>query len=283
MTSANNSHGRPRNTGSVEHLHGKGAGRIRTAIIFTVFAVIFGFLTITSFIQQSPTIDEPIHLLAGYTYVRWGDFRVNPEHPPFGKIWAALPLMALRIADPRSSSPYWNQILETEPGGPVYPLAHEMFFVRNDATTLFFYAKLQMIVLSMVLAAFIYRWTRELFGFRAGVISLFLYGLDPNILAHSAIVHTDLPFAAMGFIAIYFFWNALGNLTRPNLLWRCSSSALPPSRSILLSPLCQCGSFWHPRRSSVPSRYRLASLGPAWFPAVRERRWLLRAFWPAPR
>jgi hypothetical protein len=193
MTSGNNSHGRPRNTGRVEYLYAKGAGRIRTAIIFTVFAVIFGFSTITSFIQQSPTIDEPIHLLAGYAYVRWGDFRVNPEHPPFGKIWAALPLMALRIADPRSSSPYWNQILETEPGGPVYPLAHEMFFVRNDATTLFFYAKLQMIVLSMVLAAFIYRWTQQLFGFRAGVIALFLYGLDPNILAHSAIVHTDLP------------------------------------------------------------------------------------------
>jgi hypothetical protein len=219
MPSANNSRSRHQNAATAEKLQPNGAARIVTAAIFAVFALIFGSLTITSFIRQSPSIDEPIHLLAGYSYVKWGDYRLNPEHPPLGKIWAALPLMGLNIADPRSSSRYWNQILETEPGGPAYPLAHEMFFVRNDANTLFFYAKIQMIALSLMLAAFIYRWTQELFGFRAAVVSLFLYGLDPNILAHSAMVHTDLPFAAMFFIATYFFWRALRNFTRPNLLW----------------------------------------------------------------
>jgi hypothetical protein len=218
MTSANNSHSRPQNTGSAENLHAKGAGRIRTAIIFTGFVVVFGSLTVTSFIQQSPTIDEPIHLLAGYSYVGWGDFRVNPEHPPFVKIWAVLPLLGLDIADPRPASPYWSRILETEPGGPVYPLAHDMFYVRNDAATLFFYAKLQMIILSIVLGAFVYVWARETFGIKAAMVSLFLYGLDPNVLAHSTIVHTDLPFAAFFFISTYFFWRALRNLTRINLL-----------------------------------------------------------------
>ena len=36
-----------------------------------------------------------------------------------------------------------------------------------------------------------------------------LYGLDPNLLAHSQIIHTDVPFAAFFFTATYFFWRAL--------------------------------------------------------------------------
>lgn len=189
-----------------------------SATALGIFALIFGFIAVTSFTRQSPTIDEPIHLLGGYSYLKWGDFRVNPEHPPLIKMWAALPLMWLNINDPRSSSPYWSRIPETKPGGPVYPLAQDMFFVRNDATTLFFYAKVQMIILSIVLAMFIYLWTHELFGYKAGLASLFLYGLDPNILAHSTIVHTDVAFAAWVFIGTYFFWRALSELTWPNLL-----------------------------------------------------------------
>ena len=188
------------------------------ALAFGVFALVFGFLTITSFNRQSPTIDEPVHLLGGYSYLKWGDFRVNPEHPPLVKIWAAFPLFWLAITDPRPTSPTWNQILATEPGGPVYPLAQDMFYVLNDGSTLFFYAKIQMVVVSIVLAAFVYIWSRELFGIQAAIVSVFLYGLDPNILAHSPIIHTDLPFAACFFIGTYFLWRALTEFTVFNLL-----------------------------------------------------------------
>jgi tetratricopeptide (TPR) repeat protein len=196
----------------------KSRGRSVSALAFAIFAAIFVFLTISIFIRQSPTIDEPIHLLAGYSYLQWGDFRINPEHPPLVKIWAALPLMMFSINDPRPFSLYWNQILETEPGGPVYPLAQDMFYVRNDAATLFFYAKMQMLVVSVILAVFVYVWSRQIFGIKAAIVALFLYGLDPNILAHSAIIHTDLPFAACFFISAYFFWRALTDLTWSNLL-----------------------------------------------------------------
>jgi tetratricopeptide (TPR) repeat protein len=183
--------------------------------------LVFGCLSVTSFIQQSPTIDEPVHLLGGYSYLKWHDFRVNPEHPPLAKIWAALPLLALSVADPRSSSPMWKQLLQTEPGGPVYPLSEEMFFKWSDAATLFFYAKLQMILLSVVLGLFVYLWSREFFGPFAALVSLLLYVLDPNILAHSSIIHTDLPFAATLFIGCYFFCRAQNELTWLNLSLVC--------------------------------------------------------------
>src|ERR1700677_1541951 len=36
------------------------------------------------------TIDEPYHIAAGASYVRWGDYRLNPEHPPLVKLIAGL-------------------------------------------------------------------------------------------------------------------------------------------------------------------------------------------------
>src|SRR5436190_23351968 len=45
--------------------------------------------------RLSATSDEPIHLAAGYSYLQTRDFRMNPEHPPLAKLFAALPLLAL--------------------------------------------------------------------------------------------------------------------------------------------------------------------------------------------
>src|SRR5262245_61488566 len=36
---------------------------------------------------DSFTIAEPWHVVAGATYVRTGDFHLNPEHPPLMKLW----------------------------------------------------------------------------------------------------------------------------------------------------------------------------------------------------
>jgi hypothetical protein len=85
-----------------------------------------------------PTIDEPVHLLGGYSYLKWRDFRVNPEHPPLVKMWAALPLLWMNVHDPRPANALWGEIAGTEPGGPAYPFAREMLFSQNDATKLFF-------------------------------------------------------------------------------------------------------------------------------------------------
>src|SRR6202453_5435849 len=46
------------------------------------------------------TIDEPYHIAAGASYVRWGDYRLNPEHPPLVKLIAglAVPPSVLHLA-----------------------------------------------------------------------------------------------------------------------------------------------------------------------------------------
>src|SRR6516162_5979414 len=41
---------------------------------------------------NSQTFDEAVYLTGGYSYLATGDFRLNPEHPPFIKQLCALPV-----------------------------------------------------------------------------------------------------------------------------------------------------------------------------------------------
>jgi hypothetical protein len=65
----------------------------------SLLLVLFVTLSLSATLQKSPTADEGFHLVAGYSYLKWRDFRLNPEHPPLAKILAALPLLALDIND----------------------------------------------------------------------------------------------------------------------------------------------------------------------------------------
>ena len=55
-----------------------------------LLAVIVAFAIFRSHLGtrlDSFTLDEPYHIVAGASYVRTGDFRLNPEHPPLMKLW----------------------------------------------------------------------------------------------------------------------------------------------------------------------------------------------------
>ncbi len=203
----------------------KQGGRL-AASIAGVLLGLFCVLAISSSLSQSPTIDEPVHLLGGYSYLKWGDYRVNPEHPPLAKMWAALPLLWMDLKDPRPGSTDWDLIARDEHGTYTPAVAHQMFFVRNDAETLFFWARLQMVVISLALGCFVFHWGRQIFGAHAALVATFLFCFDPNIIAHSAVIHSDLAFAAFFFLSVYFFWRIIAECTWPNVALACLSVAL---------------------------------------------------------
>ena len=47
----------------------------------------------------SATFDETTHLPAGYSYLKTGDCRLNPQHPPLIKLLCAAPLLFLVLPD----------------------------------------------------------------------------------------------------------------------------------------------------------------------------------------
>jgi Dolichyl-phosphate-mannose-protein mannosyltransferase len=65
------------------------------------------------------------------------------------------------------------------------------------------------IVLSLLLAMYVLKWSYELYGRNGALLSLSLYVFDPNLLAHGQLVTADLPAALMTTMALYHFWHFL--------------------------------------------------------------------------
>ncbi len=70
----------------------------------------------------------------------------------------------------------------------------------------FFVARLVTILFSSFIALFVFHWARSLYGFPGGMAALILYVLDPNIIAHSQLVTTDIYSAGMTLLACYWLW-----------------------------------------------------------------------------
>jgi len=132
------------------------------------------------------------------------------------KMLAAAPLLALDL-DTSGITPRERHYVQRDKNYG-WVLAHRFVFAENDAETLFFYARLVMILLAVALALCVAQWSRQLYGVEAAIVALFLFCLDPNIIAHAAIVQTDVPFALVLFSATYFFWRSLKELTWFNFL-----------------------------------------------------------------
>jgi hypothetical protein len=164
------------------------------ACLLLVLAV-QGILFIT---ESSQTSDEAAHLAAGYSYLTRGDFRLNPEHPPLLKQIAALPLLPLEL---------------DFPGGTLWETAEEwnigrLFLHENRVPndTLLLLGRLPILLLSLGLGAALFCWGRRLFGARGGLLGLALYVLDPNVVAHSCLVTTDLGITLFMFLTVYALW-----------------------------------------------------------------------------
>jgi hypothetical protein len=184
---------------------------IRTTVVLVIFAVTFLALVVGCYRLESATMDETVHLVAGYTALRFHDYRIDPEHPPFLRMWAALPLTmdpAVRFA---TTNPYWL-------AGNSYWLAHQFLYQENDADRLLFRARFMIALLGVLLGLLVFFWARELFGFWPATIVLALYGTEPNLVAHSGLVTTDLGAACFIFGTIYFAWRLARKFGPGNLV-----------------------------------------------------------------
>ena len=147
--------------------------------------------------RLSATSDEVPHLAAGYSYFKTLDFRMNPEHPPLVKLFAALPLLFLKPALD-TSKPDWNEASEWVFGF--------IFLYNNDADRLLFWSRMPMIALAALGGFITFLWARDLFGPAAGIFAAGLYAFSPNLLGHGMLVTTDVPMATFYVLTLYLFW-----------------------------------------------------------------------------
>ncbi|MGB9623970.1 MAG: ArnT family glycosyltransferase [Phycisphaerae bacterium] len=155
-------------------------------------------LAVTSFWNDSLTCDEMCHLASGVSYLKTGDFRLDPDHPPLEKIWAALPLLFVDQKWPGPETPGWRE-------SDVWRVGRAWFCTLNDGERLLKISRCMMVALLLALCLTIYGIAHALFGRAAGLLAMAMSALSPTLLAHGRLVTTDLPLALFAMLTIWTF------------------------------------------------------------------------------
>jgi len=175
---------------------------------YIVAGILLVMLVISILVARSDAavMDEVAHIPSGYSYVHFHDYRLNPEHPPLLKDLAGIPLQFLHVTFPANDA-FWT----TDANGQWDAGWKFIYFPGNDTEKIIFWSRFPIILLSLLLGFAIFKWAKELFGAKAGLLALALYAFDPNILGHNHYVTTDLGIAAFTVFAFYFFLKYLKN------------------------------------------------------------------------
>lgn len=181
--------------------------------------MLFVFVLISAAKHDSQTIDEAVHLSAGYSYVRTGDWRLNPEHPPLVKFIAGLFVLPASPSLPLESAA-WQGYQQWDFG--------RLFLYHNTvpAETLLFLGRLAVILFSLGLAVAIWYYATRMFGRFVGLLALGFTVFEPTILAHGHLVTTDIPLSLTFFLSIMTFSDYLQRPRTKTLLLSIGALAL---------------------------------------------------------
>jgi hypothetical protein len=168
--------------------------------------------------NDSAIFDETAHIGAGYSYVTQHEMRLNPEHPPLIKDLAGIPLLFMKL-NFDTTKPFWTGDLTKKwDDGQWASGRHLLYEAGNDPDKVIFWARLPIVLLSIIFGLFIFKWARELAGLSAGLMALALYAFDPNILGHNHFVTTDIGIAAFMTFAFYYFLKFVKDPSPKNVL-----------------------------------------------------------------
>jgi 4-amino-4-deoxy-L-arabinose transferase-like glycosyltransferase len=151
--------------------------RAQVALLLTIFSA----MALIGLQHKGYTYDEQDHLRYGVNILHGDADRFDDSKMPVSA-WNALPWL----------------VAEWLPEGRL-----------GEALSGLFAARVPTVLAALLLGLLIYRWARELYGNKAGLLALGLFTIDANLLAHARWATTDL-YAALGTtLALYCFWRFL--------------------------------------------------------------------------
>ena len=176
-----------------------------------VLLAIMGLQMFAVIWQKSITVDELVLIPSAYYHLADGDFQLVNEHPALPKIIAAVPLL---FVQPNESDETLN-----------FPNRSEAIWARearfweknlDKSEAISFWSRVPMILLTIGLGVLIFWFSRLLFDSRVAVLAVALFTLEPTLVGHGRVVHTDVP-AAFGYLL--FFLALHGYIKGKTLRW----------------------------------------------------------------
>ncbi|MGW2934774.1 phospholipid carrier-dependent glycosyltransferase [Streptomyces sp. NPDC001156] len=226
----------------------------RPLLMAAVLALLaqMAFAMVTTAVQQTPTIDEPVYVGTAVVYVREHSLRFNPEHPPLGKLIIATGTV---LAHPR-----------LEPGfrGDQGRLGRRLLYESgNDPWRVMFWARLPVMVMTLLFGLVVFAFARDLIGAVGGLAALALYTFSPDLITNGSLATLDVPAAGFTVMAAWLMWRARRRpLPYLPLAGLASGAAVAtkmstlPAVPVLLA--LAAWSSWHAKASAAPRSRRAA-------------------------
>lgn len=204
--------------------------------------------------RESLTFDEDNHMFAGYMMWKTGDYGLNPEHPPLVKLLATAPILGEKMWVPPLQHRYFK--IESYLDG-------RDWLAKNDGASqrLVFRMRLSAGLLALALSLTIFFAAREWFGTWAALAALVIVSFDPTVLAHSALVTTDIGVSLFFLATIYAFYRYVKKPTLVRLLIAGVVSGLllaTKHSAILIAPMALLLIGWETMVAPKGTRARTA-------------------------
>ena len=181
---------------------------IRSSLRRVVYLLLAVLLLLTLYAQmmgsvrlKSATYDEQEYFARGYAVLRTGDMRLRLRHPLLTNLVSAVPLLLLPDLKVPTDHGSWASAEFHE-----FSAQFLWNYNREWADQIVYLSRWPMMLLAIVLAAFVYRWARALYGPGGALLALTLVVFDPNLIAHGRLANTDIGATTFIFIAAYAFW-----------------------------------------------------------------------------
>ncbi|KKP58961.1 MAG: Glycosyl transferase, family 39 [Candidatus Moranbacteria bacterium GW2011_GWF1_34_10] len=190
----------------------------RHTLIIVVVSIIFLSVSILNAHKDAATFDEIAHIPAGYSYLSEHEVRLNPEHPPLIKNLSALPLLFMNL-NFDTTQPFWSGELPRKwDEGQWAAGRHLIWEAGNNPDKIVFWSRVPIVIISLLLGLFIFKWTKEIAGTLAGLLAFIIYSFDPNMLGHNHYVTTDIGIMAFLTFSFYYFIRFIKKPTWKNAL-----------------------------------------------------------------
>lgn len=172
---------------------------------------VFVLLALVVARSDTPTVDEFVYLPAGYYHLRTGDLTFDSTNPPLLKMVMAVPLLAMDLTlDP---DPRWR---DNRTGwGPWIFGTRFMEVNRARYFDAFFAGRLTTIAFGAATASLLWWWARRVLAPAAALVALFVFCVQPTVIAHGALATLDVGVTALVFAAFFALARFAATASRP--------------------------------------------------------------------